>query len=560
MKASDTFEGTPEDADSRRELSQAQVPEVDSDLRKAIQLELWELRTTEPGGEVESPDGLDSDTVRAATLLNRVFARPSPPDAAQRPEKIGRFRILAMLGAGRFGVVWRAFDPSGEREIALKVIHQSQMFDPAHRRRFLRECALAARLDHPAVVPMYEAGTVDGMPYLVMPVCDGQTLDKWFATQSKPVSPQVAAEIAMQMADAADYGHQHGVLHRDLKPGNVIINRSSRTGQSSSVTVRILDFGLAIPVDVSLRDTRGSLIAGTPVYMSPEQAECRTEEIGVASDIFAIGAILYELLTGSPPFDAASLPAVIERLQSETAASVRRFRVDVSVDLDAICMKCLANDPRSRYASGKELAADLKRFLTEQPVTARPIGRIRRVMSWCSLRRGQQQLALTAVVINFVIMLWSIASLPVALAEIPKGEVSVQTLLPILGPLFSFIIPLHSLLIWLSMRIRQLQNIRRNSLLAMILSALTLCYAFSVLLGISPAAPSPAYAENPFARNVAFTLVATGFAMLSGIYAALLGTAAKRTRISQSVGIVSTDFGHQANQSIAKPVDESHRD
>ncbi|MCA9034736.1 MAG: serine/threonine protein kinase [Planctomycetaceae bacterium] len=524
MSGSETLGKTPSDV-VRREVSMPETSEVDADLRKAIQLELWELGRTDCGSSDDVPDGLDSETVRAASLLSKVFARPSQPETGQRPEKIGRFQILEMLGAGRFGVVWRAFDPSGNREVALKVIHQSQMFDATHRRRFLRECSLAARLDHSAVVPMYEAGAVDGMPYLVMPICEGQTLDKWFAVQSRPVSPQVAAEIAMQLADAADYGHQNGVLHRDLKPGNVIIRPSLRSDQSTSVTVRIMDFGLAIPVDVSLRDTRGSLIAGTPVYMSPEQAECRTEDIGVASDIFSIGAILFELLAGRPPFDAPSLPAVIERLQSETAASVCEFRADVSVDLDAICMKCLAHETRDRYASGKELAEDLKRYLLEQPVTARPIGRIRRVLTWCSLRRGQQQLALTAVVINFVIMLWSVASIPVAFGEIPSGAISVDTVLPILGPLFGFIIPLHTLLIWLSLRIRRIQGIRRNSRIAFILSAATLCYALSVLLDVAPAAPSPAYAQNPFARNVAFTLVATGFAMLTGIYATLVFSA-----------------------------------
>lgn len=521
MSESDVSRDSPENVTPSNDQRLKADLQMDDDLRKAVQLELWELQATEYGDEHHVPDGLDSDVVRAAALLNKVFARSGSSEDTQRPEKIGRFEILAMLGTGRFGAVWRAFDPSGGREVALKVIHQSQMFDAAHRRRFLRECALAARLDHPSVVPMYEAGTADGMPYLVMPICDGQTLDRWFMAQTHPVAPQVAAEIAMQLADAADYGHQNGVLHRDLKPGNVMISPSLRSDQSSSVTVRIMDFGLAIPVDVSLRDTRGSLIAGTPVYMSPEQAECRTEDIGVASDIFSIGAILYELLTGSPPFDAPSLPAVIERLQSESAASVLKLRADVSVDLDAICMKCLAYETRDRYASGKELAADLKRYLCEQPVTARPIGRLRRLMSWCSLRRGQQQLALTAVVINFVVMFWSIASIPAAFGEIPRGAFNAANVLPILGPLFGFIIPLHSLLIRLSLRIRRLENIRRNSRIAFVLSALTLCYALSVLFNVAPAAPSPAYAQNPFARNVAFTLVASGFAMLTGIYAVL---------------------------------------
>lgn len=525
MNESAASKDAPENTTPVHERPREAGPGMDDDLRQALQLELWELRTSEHGADSDLPDGLDEDAVRAAALLNRVFAKPARPEPAQRPERIGRFEIRAMLGAGRFGVVWRAFDPSGNREVALKVIHQSQLFDPNHRRRFLRECSLAARLDHPAVVPMYEAGTVDGMPYLVMPVCEGQTLDRWFAAQSKPISPQVAAEIAMQMADAADYGHQHGVLHRDLKPGNVMISSSSRSDQCSSVTARILDFGLAIPVDVSLRDTRGSLIAGTPVYMSPEQAECRTGEIGVASDIFAIGAILYELLAGTPPFSAPTLPAVIERLQSETARSVCEFRADVSVDLDAICQKCLAHETRERYASGKELAADLKRYLTEQPVTARPMSRLHRMMSWCSLRRGRQHLTLSAVVINFVIMFWSIASIPTAFAEIPSGTISVDTVLPILGPLFGVIVPLHLLLIGLSLQIRRLEYIRRNGVIAFTLSALTLCYALSVLLDFAPAAPSPAYAQNPFARNVAFTLVATGFAMLTGIYGVLTLTA-----------------------------------
>lgn len=494
---------------------------VDDELRRAIQLELWELRESAADSAQDAPAELDPETFHAARLLNNVFVGGVQPEIRQQPEQISRFQVRSLLGLGRFGVVWKAFDPASNREVALKVIHQSQLYAEAHRRRFLRECSLAARLDHPAIVPVYEAGTSEGMPYLVMPVCDGQTLDKWFAAQPQPVPARLAAQIAQRISEAAAHGHQNGILHRDLKPGNVMVSSAMASPGNSELTIRILDFGLAIPLDVTLRDTRGSLIAGTPVYMSPEQAECRTDEIGVGSDVFSIGAILYELLTGLPPFQAPTLPAVIERLQSETAASIRDYRKDVPADLDAVCLKCLAHEPRQRYASAQALAADLERFLQEQPVTARPLGRLQRWLIWCSLRRGQQQLALTAVAINVVIMLWGVASLPAAFAEIPPGQMSLSAVLPILGPLCGVIVPLHVLLIWLSLQIRRLRDIRRHSLIALGLSAATLGYALSVLFDVAPAAPSPAYAENPFARNVAFTLVATGFAMLTGIYALL---------------------------------------
>ena len=319
--------------------------------------------------------------------------RDGPIDAESTPERIGRFEIIRELGRGGYGVVFLARDPDLERDVALKVPRPEVMLTPELRQRFVREAKVAAALDHAHVVPVFEVGTVGSISYLASAFCSGTSLSQWLAARPEPVEPVDAARLVMTLAEAVQHAHGRGVLHRDLKPSNILLEQppASETRHCqvappdhlSALVPRITDFGLAKFLDVSSPETRTTAVLGTPAYMAPEQAAGRAKEIGPAADVYALGAILYELLTRSPPLRRDSDLATLQAVQSEDPRPLRRVRPDVPRDLEAICLKCLEKDPGRRYATATDLAADLNRFLHREPVRARRITAAARFRRWC---------------------------------------------------------------------------------------------------------------------------------------------------------------------------------
>ncbi len=320
---------------------------------------------------------------------------------------IGRFIIRRELGYGSFGRVYLAYDPALAREVALKVPRFDAHTSPELRARFRREAQAAASLDHPHIVQVFEAGETGSVCYIASAFCSGPTLAAWMKQQTEPVPFRLAAQIVADLADAVEHAHQHGVLHRDLKPGNVLLQKdeggrmkdesvaeggSSRfiLHPSSFILPKITDFGLAKIVAGSSDgaagpgyETESGAMLGTPQYMAPEQAGGPKEQVQAPADTYALGAILYELLTGRPPFQADSVMELLFLVRSVEPVSLHRLRHGTPADLETICLKCLQKEPAKRYGSARELADDLRRFLNGEPIQARPVGAFERASRWC---------------------------------------------------------------------------------------------------------------------------------------------------------------------------------
>ncbi|MBX7169057.1 MAG: serine/threonine protein kinase [Pirellulales bacterium] len=301
-----------------------------------------------------------------------------------------------------------AIDPTLGRQVALKVPRPEALVLPEIRRRFIREAQATARLTHPNIVAVHEAGEVGTLCYLAADYCDGPTLAAWLRARPQPVAPRVAARLIAQLVDAVDYAHARNVIHRDLKPGNVLLQRRGASGQGpdelSNYEPRLTDFGLAKLFEQDGDETATGTMLGTMAYMSPEQAEGRVHEIGPAADIFALGTMLYELLTGRTPHRGASEADTLRRIVSEEPLAPRRLQPRISRDLEAICLKCLEKQPERRYRSAQYLREDLERFLRDEPTRARPLRLSERLTKWARRRPAVAALAIVSCVAFFALL------------------------------------------------------------------------------------------------------------------------------------------------------------
>jgi urea transport system substrate-binding protein len=285
------------------------------------------------------------------------------------------YEILAEVGRGGMGVVYKARQSKLNRLVALKMILSGGHAGEADLARFRTEAEAVARLQHPNFVQVYEIGEHGGLPYLSLEFCPGGSLEHRLA--GAPLPPREAAALVEVLARAMESAHGKGVIHRDLKPANVLLGEHD--------TPKITDFGLAKKLD-EVGPTVTGAVMGTPSYMAPEQAGGKSKEIGPACDTYALGAILYECLTGRPPFKAATNLDTILQVISEEPRAVRQCRPDVPRDLETICLKCLAKRPDDRYASAADLADDLRRFLQGEPIRGRRVGRGERALKWAKRR------------------------------------------------------------------------------------------------------------------------------------------------------------------------------
>jgi hypothetical protein len=292
------------------------------------------------------------------TIGMRKPATPAP--SAPLPRPFDRFELVEELGRGGMGVVYKAWDPELQRHVALKMILRGAHASPDDLARFRQEAKAAAGLAHPNIIPVYHVGEFDGQAYFCLKFISGPTLAK--VVSDGPLPQRQAAEIARDIARAVQHAHDHGVLHRDLKPSNVLLGDDGRP--------LVTDFGLAkrFAGDPSITGT--GAILGTPSYMAPEQADAAGHS-GPASDIYSLGAILYELLTGRPPFLASSPVDTLLLVRSEEAVRPKLLNPKIDLDLELICRKCLEKNPIHRYASAAALANDLDAFLAGESVSAR---------------------------------------------------------------------------------------------------------------------------------------------------------------------------------------------
>jgi WD40 repeat protein len=282
------------------------------------------------------------------------------------------YEIEGELGHGGMGVVYKARQLRPPRPVALKLVRTGGQPTAQALDRFRREGEAVARLQHPNVVQIYEVGEHQGRPYLALEYVDGGSLAEKLAGAPQPY--REAASLVEALGRAMHAAHQRGVVHRDLKPANVLLTADG--------TPKITDFGLAKRLDEEGAHTRTGVVMGTPSYMAPEQAAGRTKEVGPATDVYALGAILYEMLTGRPPFQAGSSEAVVRLVLSAEPAPPRRLRRHLPRDLQTICLTCLAKEPRHRYASALALAEDLRCYLDGRPIRRRPVGPVGRLWRW----------------------------------------------------------------------------------------------------------------------------------------------------------------------------------
>jgi hypothetical protein len=338
--------------------------------------------------------GLDQETQSGGTL-------PTVGDdgAPVLPQPPG-YTVLRRLGSGGMGVVFEAHDRQLDRPVALKMLREGELSGP-HYRRFLDEARAAASLNHPHVVQLFGFGEYRGQPYLVMELVSGPTLQQCLAGRPQP--PADAARLVLLLAQAVQAAHDRRIVHRDLKPGNVLVAPPAADPALNCAWgwPKVGDFGLARRLDVQGGLSRTGDVAGTPSYMAPEQA-LGLKEVGPAADVYALGAILYEALTGQPPFRGATMSATLNQLLHDDPVAPSRLRPQTPRDLETICLKCLRKDPAGRYDSAQALADDLGRFLRGEPIRARPVGRAEALWKWA--RRRPAVAALSGCVLAAMVL------------------------------------------------------------------------------------------------------------------------------------------------------------
>ncbi|MEO8626978.1 MAG: protein kinase [Betaproteobacteria bacterium] len=312
-------------------------------------------------GSASDAEGASTRLFSSNTNSGR-FGQPTLPgiggDGGSAVEQVGRYKILDRLGQGGMATVYKAFDPGIDRAIAIKFLHPSLCLDENYRGRFLREAKAAGVLSHPNIVTVFDVGEIEGQPYIAMELIEGSTLSDVMA-DGAPLRPREVVEMGIQLARALDFAHSKGVVHRDIKPSNIVRIKGTRE-------VKVTDFGIAhIGNAESTQHTKLGDVLGTPQYMSPEQAMGMGKKADSRSDLFSVGVVLFQLLTGQRPFEADSVATLMYRIAKEEPTPIPKLRADIPPSLRRVVDRCLKKQPEKRFQSGGELADALTAVLQE---------------------------------------------------------------------------------------------------------------------------------------------------------------------------------------------------
>jgi tetratricopeptide (TPR) repeat protein/tRNA A-37 threonylcarbamoyl transferase component Bud32 len=337
-----------------------------------------------------------------------------PLEPGQNVRYIGDYELNLRIGVGGMGEVWRARQISLNRMVAVKMIKNASFASGEQIRRFQNEAEAVATLDHSGIVPIYEVGTFQDQRYFSMKLIDGQGMEK--ALPGLKGNPREAARIVAEVAEAVHHAHLRGILHRDLKPANILLDHEKHA--------HVTDFGLAKRIEAEEGMTLPGSVLGTPAYMSPEQASGLTSAITTATDVYGLGAVLFSALTDRAPFVGNTLYMTLERVRNQPPDAPHRLNPDVPRDLEVICLKCLAKEPRGRYGSALELAEDLRRWLNHEPIKARPVGPFVRLGMWARRKPALAGLSAALLVASIVGIIGIVWQWRVAVYERNQAEIA----------------------------------------------------------------------------------------------------------------------------------------
>src|SRR5438105_5506484 len=356
------------------------------------------LLSDEPIAGVANPGPYDSlHTLDGKKAARSARHGESVPRRTKILSEFGDYELLEEIGRGGQGVVYRAHQKSLNRIVALKVIGLGPWTTETHLKRFRREAEAAASLEHPGIVPIHEVGEREGQCYFSMKFVEGGQLDEVF--KHEPLSIRRAVELVAKVARTVHYAHEHGILHRDIKPGNILLDQHGEP--------HLTDFGLARLVEADSTVTGTLDVLGTPSYMAPEQAAGNNTEISRNTDVYGLGAVLYQLLTGHPPFAGGTTYETVKLLLETEPRPPRQLNPKIDRDLSTICLKCLEKDPKRRYASALSLAEDLEHWLKHEPILARHAGIFAHGKKW--VRRNPAIAALIAALVALAVALaWNV--------------------------------------------------------------------------------------------------------------------------------------------------------